>query len=99
MKVTVNVECTPDEARSFMGLPDVKPMQEALMADLEQRLRSNMQAMSPETMLNTWLPASLQGAEHLQKMFWGQIQQMLSGVVKTSGSMINFTEPKKDDHP
>jgi hypothetical protein len=96
MKVTVNVECTPEEARAFMGLPDVKPMQDALMADLEQRLRANMQAMSPETMLNTWLPASLQGAEQLQKMFWGQMQQMLSGAVSTAGAMMDFTERKKD---
>ena len=25
MKVTVNVECTPEEARTFLGLPDVQP--------------------------------------------------------------------------
>ena len=31
MKVTVNVECTPEEARTFLGLPDVQPMQEAVM--------------------------------------------------------------------
>ena len=33
MKFTVNVECTPEEARAFMGLPDVQPMQEAMMQD------------------------------------------------------------------
>jgi hypothetical protein len=94
MKVTVNVECTPDEARSFMGLPDVKPMQERLMADLEQRLSDNIKAMQPEAMLNTWLPAGMQGAEQLQKLFWSQIQQTLSGVAATTGAMVNFTERK-----
>lgn len=94
MKVTVNVECTPEEARAFMGLPDVRPMQEALMADLEARLRANIQGMSPEAMLNTWLPASLQGAEQLQKMFWGQVQQMLSGVTDATGAMMNLQDRK-----
>lgn len=89
MKFTVNVECTPDEARAFMGLPDVKPMQEALLAELEQQLRGNMQAMNPEAVLKTWMPAGMQGAEQMQKMFWGQMKNMMSGV---SGS----TDPKKD---
>ena len=34
MKVTIEIDCTPDEARVFMGLPDVKPMQAAVMASL-----------------------------------------------------------------
>ncbi len=92
MKVTVNVECTPEEARAFMGLPDVQPMQAALMKDLEDRLRSNMKAMSPENMMSTWFPASLQGAEQMQKMFWGQVQSMLSGVANTTSAIVNFTD-------
>jgi len=30
MKITMNIDCTPDEARAFFGLPDVKPMQEKM---------------------------------------------------------------------
>ncbi len=95
MKVTVNVECTPEEARAFMGLPDVKPMQEALMQDLEDRLRANIQSMNPESLVNTWLPASLQGAEQLQKMFWSQVQQMVAGVADTTSAMVNMADRKK----
>ena len=29
MKITIEIDCTPDEARQFVGLPDVKPMQAA----------------------------------------------------------------------
>jgi hypothetical protein len=89
MKVTVNVECTPEEARAFMGLPDVAPMQEALMKDLENRMRSNMDAMSPENMFKTWLPG-MQGAEQIQKMFWSQIQQSVSSATNVaSDAMTN----------
>jgi hypothetical protein len=95
MKVTVNVECSPEEARAFMGLPDVQPMQEALMKDLEERLRANLQAMDPETIARTWLPAGIQGAEQLQKMFWGQVQQTLSGITQTASNAMNsFSERK-----
>lgn len=92
MKVTVNVECSPEEARAFMGLPDVQPMQEALMKQLQDRLSANISGMNPETMVSTWLPASLQGAEQLQKMFWGQVQQTLAGATHTAvNAMQNFT--------
>lgn len=92
MKVTINVECTPEEARTFMGLPDVQPMQQALMSELEDRLRSNIQAMSPENMVQTWLPASLQGADHMQKMFWNQLQQMVAGAVGTANAIVTVKE-------
>ena len=35
MKITVDVDCTPEEARRFLGLPDVAPMQEAMMAQMQ----------------------------------------------------------------
>ncbi len=77
MKCTMNVECTPEEARAFFGLPDVQPMQERLMADLEQQLRTNVRAMDPETIARTWFPTGLQNLEQMQKLFWGQMQQGL----------------------
>ena len=72
MKVTVDVECTPEEARSFLGLPNVKPMQDAMMGEIENRMKSSLAAMEPEALLRTWLPAQVQGMEQLQKMFWSQ---------------------------
>jgi len=73
MKINFDIECTPEEARAFLGLPDVQPMQDALMKEVEDRMRANLQAMDPETMIKTWLPAGVQGWEQMQKMFWGQM--------------------------
>lgn len=72
MKITVDVDCTPEEARAFLGLPDVKPMQDALMKQIQERMTASLAAMEPEAMLKTWLPAGVQGMEQLQKMFWAQ---------------------------
>lgn len=72
MKITVDVDCTPEEARTFLGLPDVKPMQEALMKQIQDQMASNLHAVDPETMLKVWLPAGVAGMEQLQKMFWSQ---------------------------
>jgi hypothetical protein len=69
MKITINVDCTPDEARQFMGLPDVKPLQEAVLAKLEHQMVAGVDALSPEAMLKSWFSAMPQSAEHLQKLF------------------------------
>lgn len=73
MKIHVDIDCTPEEARAFLGLPDVGPMQDVLMAELQKRMMANMQAMEPEQLFKTWLPAGLQGWEQLQKAFWTQM--------------------------
>lgn len=79
MKITVDIDCTPEEARAFMGLPDVKPMQEALMQQLQDRMSANIAAMDPETMVKTWLPLSLQGFENIQKFMWNQMSAAMGG--------------------
>jgi hypothetical protein len=73
MKFKVDVDCTPEEARAFFGLPDVKPLQEALMPEVEARLRATLKAMDPEVMLKSWLPATLKGFEQLQQMFFANL--------------------------
>jgi Family of unknown function (DUF6489) len=73
MKINVAIDCTPQEAREFFGLPDVTGTQEALLKEVEERLRASLKAMDPEAMLKTWLPASLKGFEQLQEMFLAQM--------------------------
>jgi hypothetical protein len=73
MKVTFDIECTPEEARRFLGLPDIVPMQERMMKELEERMAENMRNLSPEEMVKTWMPATVQGWGEMQKMFWSQM--------------------------
>ncbi|MDI7775821.1 DUF6489 family protein [Asticcacaulis sp. EMRT-3] len=54
MKVTVNVECTPQEARTFLGLPDVEPLNDYMMEQMKARMAQNMQSMQPDEMLKNW---------------------------------------------
>ncbi len=69
MKITVDIDCTPEEARAFFGLPDVQPMQERLMREIEEQMRANLRAMQPEEMLRVWLPANLKGYEQMIDAF------------------------------
>jgi hypothetical protein len=69
MKVTFDIDCTPDEARAFFGLPDVKPMQEKLLNQVQERLSATLKAMEPDAILQTWLPATIKGIEQFQEIF------------------------------
>jgi hypothetical protein len=72
VKVTINIDCTPDEARTFFGLPDVKPMQQAMLQEMEARMKKSLSAMDPESLFRMWFPASLQGLEQWQKFLWSK---------------------------
>jgi hypothetical protein len=67
MKITLDIECTPEEARAFLGLPDVRPLQEGLMAEIEDRMRVGLRAMSPEEVFRLWMPVTLRGFEQFQE--------------------------------
>lgn len=83
MKVTINVECTPEEARTFFGLPDVQPMQDAMMAEMQKRMESGMSAMDMENLMKMWMPGatpgSVPGFEQFQNMFWNAMGTAATG--------------------
>ncbi len=56
MKITMEVDCTPEEARRFLGLPDVAPLQAAAMEQLQARVAEAASATSPEALLRAWMP-------------------------------------------
>jgi hypothetical protein len=73
MKISLDIDCTPEELRGFFGLPEIRPMQEQLLKEVEERLRANLQTLDSEAMMKTWLPAGLKGFEQLQEMFLNQM--------------------------
>lgn len=82
MKVSIDIDCTPEEARTFLGLPDVQPMQAALMKQVEERMAAALAASDPEQLMKTWLPMGVHNLEQLQKLFW---TQMASGFGSDNG--------------
>ncbi len=68
MKIHIDVDMTPEEARTLLGLPDVKPMQQAMMTEIEARMKKALAAMEPDALIKMWLPAGLQSLEAWQKL-------------------------------
>lgn len=87
MKFNFDIECTPQEARTFFGLPDVIPLQEKMMKELEEKMQDNIRNLDPETLVRTWLPATIQGWGEVQKIFWSQMgMSMPPGADKPPGA-------------
>jgi hypothetical protein len=55
MKVTIDIDCTPEEARTFLGLPDVAPLQQRMLGEIEARMRAALEAMDPQQLMASWL--------------------------------------------
>ena len=73
MKATMNIDCTPEEARAFLGLPDVQPIKEQQMKEIQERMYANLKAMDQNTLINAWLPTTFKGFEQLQELFASQM--------------------------
>lgn len=71
MKVTINIDCTPEEARQFMGLPDVQPLQQAMMKQMEARMTAEVERFSPENLMKTWFSAMPQNADWMRDVMGG----------------------------
>jgi hypothetical protein len=75
MKVNISVDCTPDEARRFLGLPEVAGMHDRLMEALERRLVEAIESSDTATLMQTWMPLAAKGLEQWQAV-WGQLAGM-----------------------
>lgn len=54
-----------------MGLPDVQPMQAAVLAEIEKRLMAEAEKFSPEELMHAWFLAVPQGADRVRDMLGG----------------------------
>ena len=69
MKVNIEIDCTPLEARQFFGLPDVSPMQVAVMEKMQQQVIANIDKVSPEALMQSWFTFDPKIAERFSDMF------------------------------
>ena len=78
MKVTIEIDCTPEEARAFLGMPDIRPMQDEIMAGLKARMAEATARFDPETMLKEWMGTSGDSMNQMMKM-WRQMTEKPGG--------------------
>lgn len=82
MKIHVDMDMTPEEARKLMGLPDVSRMQDEMMAEIAKRMKSALDTSDPEAMLKAWMPMGGAGLEQFQRFLWDSAARATGGTKK-----------------
>ncbi len=77
MKMHVELEMTPEEARRLMGLPDVALLQKQMMDEIKARMTKAMEAGDMENLMRAWTPLGGREAfDQFQKFLWDGARAM-----------------------
>jgi len=68
MKMTIEIDCTPEEARTFLGLPDVSGLNEKMVDEMQARMTENMARLSPDELIKSWSAFGAGAQEQFRKL-------------------------------
>ena len=68
MKVKLEVDCTPVEARSFLGLPDVEALNKHVVDEMKSRIDAGVAMVAPEELMKSWMSLGGQATEQFRKL-------------------------------
>ena len=69
MKVNVDFDCTPQEARALMGLPDLSPLHDAYIARMQEVMEKGITPDMVHQLLKSWSPIGDSGMNFWRGMF------------------------------
>ncbi len=79
MKIKFDIDVTPQELRTFFGLPDLEPLQQEMMAKIRDNMLKGVTGFDPLTLMKPFLPANLQSLDGMQKAFWDAMKAAAQG--------------------
>ncbi len=68
MKITANVDCTPEEARRFLGLPDLTPVHQAYVERMTKMVSESSSTEAFTDLMKGWGPMSEAGLAMWRQM-------------------------------
>lgn len=74
MKVTVDVDCTPEEARRFLGLPDLTAVHAAFIEKMQKAVSEGPSPEAYADMMKAWGPMN-----EASLGMWRQMLEQMSG--------------------
>jgi hypothetical protein len=71
MKINVEIDCTPEEARRVMGLPDLSLLHEKYLAAMGEAFDPTSHPEMIDAMLKAWAPMGDNAMAFWRRMFEG----------------------------
>lgn len=79
MKITFDIDCTPQEARAFFGLPDLQPLHDVYLDRMKAAMTDGITPADWEKLMRTWAPGIAGGFEQWQKLFMSGMSAATGG--------------------
>jgi hypothetical protein len=70
MKIQFDIDATPQELRTFFGLPNLEPLQNEILEIIRKNMAAGVEGFDPATMMKPFLPEQMQSLTTLQKNLW-----------------------------
>lgn len=90
MKITIEIDCTPEEARNFMGLPDVSAANNVYVENMTKA----MQGVSNPDQLQQYASALAPMGQMGMKLFQNFVE---SGMKAAAGGVPGASKKKSSD--
>lgn len=68
MKMSIEIDCTPEEARRFLGLPDVSALNDYMVSEMQKQMGSNMAMLAPDELVKNWMAYGQGAQEQFRKL-------------------------------
>lgn len=85
MKFNIEIDCTPEEARRLVGLPDLEPLHDIYLSRVKELMAKGITPDMVQAMVKSWVPMGESGL--------GLIQSLLG---QFGGGMMGTTTAKAD---
>lgn len=69
MKISVDVDCTPEEARRFLGLPDMSSVHEVYLEKMRRTIDEGITPDAIQSLMNSWGPMGEAGLAMWKQLF------------------------------
>ena len=75
MKATIEIDATPKEMRTLLGLPDVEHMQEEMLDKIRAKLFESIDSNDPTALMKLFMPMpdQMKSFQALQESFWSSM--------------------------
>ncbi|MFM7028944.1 MAG: DUF6489 family protein [Chakrabartia sp.] len=71
MKFNIEVDCTPEEVRRLVGLPDLTEVHQAYLDQMKDMMAKGLTPDMVDSMVRNWMPGGGAGMDFMRDMMKG----------------------------
>lgn len=71
MKISIDVDCTPEEVRRLLGMPDLAPLHDIYLDKMKDLLGKGITPEAVEQMMRSWMPMGEVGMNLVSQVIGG----------------------------